>query len=105
MESIVAFPWQQCASERAKTNTVYLIRITFLSRAYYKTILLLTFPVSLVPLFIEITQLSYFLPFFLPAATAQSAFRLLLLLNFYESSFISIFVHIHGLRLFHVICC
>jgi len=31
MESIVAFPWQQCTSERAKTYTAYLIRVTFLS--------------------------------------------------------------------------
>jgi len=81
MEGIVAFSWQQWVSERTKTNTAYLIMITFHSYANYKSIILLTFPVSLVLLFIENIQLSCFLPFLLPAATAQSAFRLLLLLN------------------------
>ena len=74
MGNIIEFLWQQWESERAKTHTAYLIRITFFSLRQSQIILLLRLPVSLVLLFIEITHLSYFLPFFLPAAKAQSEF-------------------------------
>ena len=82
MGNIVAFLWQQWASERAITHTAYLTGITFPSYANHKSIPLMGFPVSLVLRLIEITHFSCVLPSFLPAATAQSAFILLLLLTF-----------------------